>query len=246
MTYTGLPAPGELRELAGSREIVVNRRGMTGYRKFVTLWEEQDVNFVGTSPLGTAFDAGYPLLRMVQYKITPYGRTRGVAGAIVDGFEYDCALIECEYATLTGPDDAPTATWEGSCEVLETGKGRLWLSDSTDVEDTPINLYLGMEVATFEYSLASSAIPEAVRTYRGKVNSVEFADYAAGYVLYDSFSSRNEWDADLLDWRCRLALRFLIRSGHTHNEVWRGDIGDWDQTSPALYEEADLNDLIPS
>jgi hypothetical protein len=242
MSFTGLPGPGELRELVGSREIVVNRRGMTGYRKFLTRWDEQDVNFTGTSPLGSAFP-GYAYLRMVQYKIAPYGNTTG-GGA---GFEYDCALIECEYATLTGPDDAPTATWEGTCEVLNTGRGRLWLSDSSAVKDTPINLYLGLEVATFEYSVASDAIPEAVRTYRNKVNSVEFANHPAGYVLYDSFSSRNEWDADLGEYRARLALRFVIQSDkHAWNEAWRDDLGDWDETSPALYEEADLNDLIPS
>lgn len=236
---TGLPASGELREMIGSRRVKVNRRGMTGYRVFMCRWEEQDVLFTATSPLGTAFP-GYSYLRMVEYDIAPDGKAK----AGIPGFEYDLARIECQYATLTGPDDAPTSTWDGSCEVLETGEGRLWLSDATSI-DQPVNLYLPLGIETVEYSVATASIPASVASEVGKVNSVEFRGYEAGRVLYDGFSARNEWDADLGTWRSRLALKFIYRT-RSHNEVWRGDLGDWDSTDPALYEETDLNDLIPS
>lgn len=239
MSYTGMPTFGELRELNESRQVNVSRRGMTGYRKWLCRWEEQNVVFTDTSPLGSAFP-GYDYLRMVSYRITPFGKSKGN----IPGFEYDCALIEAEYATLTGPDDAPTSTWEGTCEVLEVGDGRLWLSDSSAC-DQPINMYLGLQIATYEYSIASSAIPAAVNTHLNHVNSVAFADHDAGTVLYECYSTRNEWDADLGAYRCRLSLRFIVRD-RSHNEVWRGDLGDWDSTDPALYEEADLNELIPS
>ena len=237
--YNGLPTWGELRELNESRVVNVSRRGMTGYRKFLCRWEEQDALIAANIALGTSFP-GYSYLRLVSYKITPFGKTKGG----IPGFEYDCALIECEYATLTGPDDAPTNTWEGSCEVLETGGGRLWVTDSVDV-DQSVNLYLPLAIETIEYSLASSAIPAAVNTYMGTVNSVEFEGKDAGFVLFDSWSSRNEWDADLGEYRARLALRFIHRT-RSHNDIWRADLGDWDVTDPALYEENDLNDLIPT
>jgi hypothetical protein len=236
---TGLPASGELREMNESRQLNVSRRGMSGYRKFLCRWEEQDVLFTDTSPLGTGFP-GYDYVRMVSYSIKPYGKAK----IGVPGFEYDCALIECEYATLTGPDDAATSTWDLSCEVLETGEGRTWLSDATAI-DAPVNLYLPLGVETVEYSVATSSIPALVVSEVGKVNSVEFRGYDAGRVLYDGFSSRNEWDADLGGWRSRIALKFIYRT-RSHNEVWRGDLGDWDSTDPALYEETDLNALIPA
>lgn len=241
MSLPGMPAMGELRELDGSMKLDVSRRGMTGYRRFACRWEDK---FLLVPTLGSAWPdvtlPGYTNLRLVSWAFSPYGKTK----AGIPGWEYDCALIECQYATLTGPDDAPTSTWEGSCEVLEVGDGRLWLSDSAAC-DQSINMYLGLQIATFEYSIASASIPAAVNTYLNKINSVEFNGKAAGTVLYDSYATRNEWDADLGAYRCRLSLRFLVRT-RSHNEVWRGDLGDWDETSPALYDTADLNDLIPT
>ena len=66
----------------------------------------------------------------------------------------------------------------------------------------------------------------------------------AGRVLYDGFYARNEWDADLGTWRSRLALKFIYRT-RSHNEVWRGDLGDWDSTDPALYEDLRAHRLQP-
>jgi hypothetical protein len=237
MANPGEIVSGELRELMESREEVVSRRGMYAYRRFMCLWSER---YLLAPALGSAYPDGTHL-RLTETRCKPAGRTKSG----VPGDEYDLAIIECQYATLTGPDDAPASTWEGTCEILEVGGGRTWTTGGAAIEQQ-INKKFSKCIEIVEYSVATESLGTELVSLQGCVNDDVFRGQAAGRVLYDTFTSRQEWNPDLLIYCSRVFLRFVINPDRSHNEVWRADTGAFDTTSPLLYTEADLSPLIPT
>ena len=241
MAGAEIPSPGELRERYESRRLKVSRRGMVGERTFLTLWSEK---FLLVPSLGSQWPdvtvPGWFNLRLVDYDFSPYGQS----GVGVPNEEYAYCAIVCQYATLTGPEDAPSSSWDGALEIMDVGEGRLWASDSAAC-DQPLNKKIPLSVSSMEYSVPTEIIPPDVILLEGCVNADVFFEQLPGHVMYETFRSRNEWDPELGLWRSRIECRFIINPRHSWQEAWRPDIAAWDTTIPLLYDEVDLYRVLP-
>jgi len=224
-------APAEFQEFFDSQEETVSRHGHSAYRRTRCRWVDR---YLAYTFLGTPYFDNY-WMRCVEVGI----KRLGISGDP----DQDEAEVELRYATLTGPEDAPSSALDFGIEILEVGGGRTWTTGGAAV-DIPLSLVIPfmeeiIEVSTLEVPVG------ALWACLGKINAYTWRGWPANCVMFQPPASRTEWDPDLIRYRSRLAFYFKI-GPRSWNEAWNpvktGGAG-WDTTSPLLFETADFSML---
>ena len=211
---TQLPiiAPGEIREIAGSREVTFERTGITGRKSFQCRWEDQ----AALPHVGDAFggDTVGALLKCIRLTVTGIGKTGTETG---DNVSYEYAYAECEYSTDQSTGDELQATLDFTTQAWSAVVGRAWVTGGFPVEDEypttePILRYSITKVC------ASFPIVMIMNTV-GKINSDTIWGFAPNLLLFEGASATSEYDPIGAP-RWRVTYNFVGKTS-SHNRFWR-------------------------
>lgn len=217
---------GTRLELAESGETTETFRGWLGTRKFIV----NQADKIWLAPkIGEPFASDMPYLTCASVRRTP------LKDAMSDQFgDTKYVMITAEYSTLPR-NKRVRERLNISYRALQTTRGRTWKSDGAVCEQA---ITLPYPITEWILTTEQQEIQRnQAFMLTGRVNSKPFGGTPAGYLLFEGASSGDRQDENGL-WVHETNYIFVYQ-GRPWSEVWREDIGDFDEPDPA-YDEGDF------